>query len=230
MHQSPQGQRSISIKVSDLGKRFHRDWIFRKLTYTFEPGEIYAITGPNGSGKSTLLQILWGQVPPSAGELHYVIGGSTVAVDTLYRHIAIATPYMDLIDEFTLEEQLRFHFKLKTPRDGMTTDQMVSEMQLEHARSKTIGFFSSGMRQRLKLALAFFTVAPVLFLDEPGTNLDQKAFQWYLDQLQKAARSGVVFIASNQPAEYQAATRIVQHFGLQIRVTRPREMVINREI
>lgn len=209
MHQSPQGQPSISIKVSDLGKRFHRDWIFRKLTYTFEPGEIYAITGPNGSGKSTLLQILWGQVPPSAGELNYLMKDQSVAVDTLHRHVSIATPYMDLIDEFTLEEQLRFHFKLKTPRDGMTHDQMLSEMQLEHARNKAIGNFSSGMRQRLKLALAFFTAAPALFLDEPGTNLDQKAFQWYLEQLQKVSRAGVVFIASNQPAEYQTATRIV---------------------
>ena len=83
------------------------------LDYSFQSGEVYAITGPNGSGKSTLMQILWGQMPPSTGSIKYKISGTDISQEDIYRHVAVATPYLDLIEEFTLEEQLRFHFKFK---------------------------------------------------------------------------------------------------------------------
>ena len=86
----------MRIEADNLAKRFNRDWIFKAFTYTFEPGNIYAITGPNGSGKSTLLKILWGQLPPSTGVVKHVVDNN-VDADDVYQHVAIATPYMDLI-------------------------------------------------------------------------------------------------------------------------------------
>ena len=190
------------IEVDNLGKKFNHEWVFKKLTYTFSAGNIYAITGPNGSGKSTLLQILWGQMPPSAGEIKYTGGQGAVSMETVFHHLAIATPYMDLIEEFTLEEQLNFHFRLKKCRPGLTPAMLPEKMNLGHARHKYIGNFSSGMKQRLKLALAFFTEADVLFLDEPGTNLDKPSFEWYREQLDNLSSHCLVFIASNQAEEY----------------------------
>src|SRR5687768_2812749 len=107
---------SSTIKTQGLSKRFNREWIFRKLDFEFYTGNVYAITGPNGSGKSTLLQILWGQVPPTSGTIAYQIGSKDVKVEDIHRHVAIATPYMDLIEDFTLEEMLNFHFKLRPIR------------------------------------------------------------------------------------------------------------------
>jgi ABC-type multidrug transport system ATPase subunit len=195
----------ITITTEGLGKRFNREWIFRNLETTFAPGAIYAVTGPNGSGKSTLLQVLWGQMPPSKGVVSYTRGGISLPAEDLFRHVAIATPYMDLIDEFTLEELLRFHFSLKQPRESLRPDDMLERMYLTPSRKKIIGNFSSGMRQRVKLALAFFTQADLVFLDEPGTNLDDRAFAWYQGELRQllAARC-TVFVASNEPAEYPA--------------------------
>src|SRR6187551_3373442 len=190
----------MEITTENLGKRFNREWIFRNLTHTFKSGETYAITGPNGSGKSTLLQVLWGQMPPSAGALKFRKNDVEVPPENVFQHLSIATPYMDLIDEFTLAEQLQFHFKLKTPRDGMTIDQMIDRLYLNAARDKYISNFSSGMRQRVKLGLAFFSQAEMVFLDEPGTNLDNQAFEWYLTQLRALPADSMVFIASNQPA------------------------------
>lgn len=190
------------ISTESLGKRFNRDWIFRKLDYTFTPGNIYAITGPNGSGKSTLLQTLWGQIPPSKGMVHYIHQAKTVSADNVFRHTAIATPYMDLMEEFTLEEHVQFHFKMRQSRQNLDTAAIIAAMQLEHARHKYIANFSSGMKQRVKLGLAFFTRAQALFLDEPGTNLDHPSFLWYLDQLAAIPKDCLVFIASNQPQEY----------------------------
>jgi ABC-type multidrug transport system ATPase subunit len=203
-----------SIEVNALAKRFNREWIFRKLNYTFEPCRTYAVTGPNGSGKSTLLQVLWGQTPPSQGSISYRTSSGEVEVEEIFRKIAVATPYMDLIDEFTLEEQVSFHLKLKEPRPGLTADTIVERMGLQHARKKQIGNFSSGMRQRVKLCLAFSTAADVVFLDEPGTNLDKNAFQWYLDELSRIQATTLVMIASNDPAEYVSAHEVINilHF------------------
>jgi ABC-type multidrug transport system ATPase subunit len=201
----PEPSSGISIEVNALAKRFNRDWIFRKLSYSFHPSQTYAITGPNGSGKSTLLHVLWGQSPPSNGTIVYKSGDKTLAVEDFYHHVAIATPYMDLIDEFTLVEQVAFHFKLKTPRHPVSTETIIERMGLQNSRHKQIGNFSSGMRQRVKLSLAFSTKADIVFLDEPGTNLDKNAFQWYLDYLSEIQSDTMVFIASNDQAEYLTA-------------------------
>ena len=192
----------MEIIVQDLSKRFNREWIFRNLNHTFSSGNTYAITGPNGSGKSTLLQILWGQMPPSGGSISYAGPAGNIPIEEVYKHISIATPYMDLIEELTLMEQLQFHFKLKKSRNGISIEKIVELMYLETACDKYISNFSSGMKQRVKLALAIFTKADIIFLDEPGTNLDKQAFEWYVTQLNSLPIDSMVFIASNQPAEY----------------------------
>jgi len=193
--------KALTITVENLGKRFKREWIFRNLSQEFTSGT-YAIVGPNGSGKSTLLQVLWGQLLPSTGSLSYRFDGTEVEIQSVYKHVAIATPYMDLVDEYTLGEQIEFHFAMKPIREGVSLADLPILMELEHAVDKPIGNFSSGMRQRAKLALAFYTQADALFLDEPSTNLDANAFRWYQNQLKQVPNNCLLFIASNQPAEY----------------------------
>jgi len=200
---------TLSISAEALSKRYNREWIFRDLTQTFQQGKIYAITGPNGSGKSTLLQVLWGQMPPSSGKLIYRMDNLAVEADEIYPLVSIATPYMDLIDEFTLQEQVEFHFKTKSIKHNYTPKLVMEAMYLEHAHNKFISNFSSGMKQRLKLGLAFFTDTPALFLDEPGTNLDKQAMAWYQSQLKSLANNRLVFIASNQVEEYPEGAEIV---------------------
>jgi ABC-type multidrug transport system ATPase subunit len=199
---SIESNHSFSIEVSDLSKRFNREWIFKGLNYSFTSGSTYAITGPNGSGKSTLLQVLWGQVPPTSGKLFYRSSGKEIELENLHHHLAIATPYMDLIDEFTLMEQLKFHFSLRKIRYGLTLSEAIERMYLTTAQDKVIGNFSSGMKQRVKLGLAFYTESDIVFLDEPGTNLDRQAFGWYLDELGSLPKDIISIIASNQPTEY----------------------------
>lgn len=193
-----------SLTAQALGKRYNREWIFKNLSYTFTAGKTYAITGPNGSGKSTLLQVLWGQVPPSSGDLHYAIYGVPKPVEEIYEQVSIATPYLDLIDELTLQEMIHFHFKMRSIRDDLSVNDVLQLLELEHAKDKSIQAFSSGMRQRLKLGLAFFTKAAYIFLDEPFTNLDTNAIQWCQQQLE-GVRQSLVFIASNDPREYEMA-------------------------
>lgn len=197
---------SLEIIIKNLAKRFNKEWIFRNLDFHLEAGTTYAITGPNGSGKSTLLQVLWGQVPQTSGAITYKKGDIVVPVEEISRHVAIATPYMDLIEEFTLDEQLSFHFKIKSPRPGVSIPHLLDILYLTSARDKLIGNFSSGMKQRLKLGMAFYTQADLLFLDEPGTNLDSHAFEWYRNELKKVSPACLIIVASNNPLEYPENT------------------------
>lgn len=186
----------MKVIAHNLGKRFNREWVFRNFNYEFESGKTYAITGPNGSGKSTLMQVLWGQMHPSEGSIQYPIQDQT----EIYKSVSIAAPYMDLIEEFTLEEVIHFHFKFKKSR--LPIGEVIEKIELHSAKQKPLASFSSGMRQRVKLALAFYTEADLLFLDEPCTNLDKKSIGWYADHLVAVPSSTTVFIASNQEHEY----------------------------
>ncbi|HEY5823689.1 MAG TPA: ABC transporter ATP-binding protein [Cyclobacteriaceae bacterium] len=197
----------MTIQVENLGKRFNREWIFKNLTSRFEQGNTYAITGPNGSGKSTLLQVLWGQMPASSGKISYQLKDKAVVIEDVFQHVSIATPYMDLIEEYTLEEMIRFHFQFKKVRQSKSVTELMELMELTHARDKVISNFSSGMRQRVKLGLAFFSDTPMLFLDEPTTNLDKKSTEWYLKYLYQLPADSLIFIASNQEHEYPVSAK-----------------------
>lgn len=204
----------FSITAQNLSKRFNREWIFRDLNRQFANPHWYAITGPNGSGKSTLLQVLWGQLPPSAGLVVYKRGSAVLSHDELIRHISIAAPYMELIGELTLMEHLRFHFRMKKPRNKMSLSDLVDILYLNEATDKYINNFSSGMKQRLKLGLAMYSESDVVFLDEPGTNLDNQAFDWYSREIQKLRGKCLMVIASNNPREYPGDTEIIDLVNL----------------
>lgn len=199
----------MRIIVKNLSKRFNREWIFKDFSYQFTSPNTYALIGPNGSGKSTLLQILWGQMLASQGIISYENDGVEIPNDQVYRHIAIATPYMDLIDELTLTEMVKFHFKFKKTRSNLTIEEVVELLELAPAKDKMISNFSSGMKQRLKLGLAFYSQADALFLDEPTTNLDRKSVDWYQRHREQLPDKTLVLIASNQEHEYPASAQKV---------------------
>ncbi len=191
----------MTITAENLCKRFNREWIFRDFDYTFSAG-IHAITGPNGSGKSTLLQVLWGQLPATSGNLRYSHGTLEIPSEEIYQHLSIAAPYIDLIEELTLAEILRFHFRFKKVRGNKTPVELMDIFELTHARDKQVGHFSSGMKQRLKLGLALFSDVKILFLDEPTTNLDKSSIAWYWRHFDQIPPETVVFIGSNHEDEY----------------------------
>jgi len=194
----------MTIHLSGLGKRFNRDWIFRHLTLSIGQGSTLAILGPNGSGKSTLLHCLWGQMIPTEGVVRYEAHGTTVEPEDLHAKITIAAPYMDLIEEFTLEEQIRFQFHYKQPASAMEIEEVTARIGLEGKRDKKIREFSSGMKQRLKLGLALLSDAAITFLDEPTTNLDKEAEKWYHGLLSQVSGRTLV-IATNVESDLPAA-------------------------
>jgi ABC-type multidrug transport system ATPase subunit len=192
----------MKITLQNIGRRFNRDWIFRNIDYTFTSGETYAILGPNGSGKSTLLQVLNGSLAPSTGDIKFFLDDNPIEIDTVFKQVSLAAPYLELIEEFTMDEMTNFHFKFKSYRAGMNKDAVIDLLNLQGGRNKMIKYFSSGMKQRLKLALAFCSDTPMLMLDEPTSNLDTQGVDWYLNLVQQFAADRLTIICSNQLHEY----------------------------
>lgn len=199
----------MRIEVENLGKKYAKEWIFRKLNMEFDSQFSYAITGPNGSGKSTLLQILTGVFLPTEGNISYSHENKNIPEEDFYKHLDIVTPYLELIEEFTLDEFLKFHFKFKQLSEGISIDDFVQHVYLEKDRDKQLQNFSSGMKQRLKLGLAFYSQSPICFLDEPTSNLDEQGTAWYLTHVKKALEKKLVIISSNQKYEYDFCDKVV---------------------
>ncbi|MBC7948277.1 MAG: ATP-binding cassette domain-containing protein [Chitinophagaceae bacterium] len=251
----------MTISLSDAGKRFNREWIFRHLTYNFEKGGTYAITGPNGSGKSTLLQVIAGSMHTNEGIVHWAGGNTQLAIgnrqwamanrqlpianshvspkdkkwtisnghmtmvdssvnqaslavgdwqlnsERVFRWISIGAPYMEVVEEMTLTEFLNFHHGFKPFLNGLTTSSIIAILGLEKAANKQIRYYSSGMKQRVKLGQAIFSDTPVILLDEPCTNLDAAGIELYHRMVSEYCSGRLVIVSSNDKVEY----RFCQH-------------------
>ncbi|MFT3949766.1 MAG: ATP-binding cassette domain-containing protein [Agriterribacter sp.] len=207
----------MKISLTNTGKRFNRDWIFRHINYQFISGTYYAITGSNGSGKSTLLQVISGAIAASEGAVSYqlsAISGQRSATgnigDEIYRYISIAAPYLELVEEMTLKEFLQFHSRFKPLLLSVTIDNIIQILTLQAATNKQIRYFSSGMKQRVKLAQAFFSDTPVLLLDEPCTNLDADGIALYHQLVNDYCKDRLIIVSSNDEVEYSFCKEIIR--------------------
>ena len=199
----------MQIQLNNTGKRFNKEWIFRNCNYTFNAGVSYAITGPNGSGKSTLLQTIAGAINASEGSIlvynEQLAGNSNQnSIDNplLYQHLSIAAPYLELVEEMTAKEALKFHAAFKPLSDKISIEEILTIVGLKAAADKQIRYYSSGMKQRMKLAQAIFSDVPILLLDEPCTNLDAVGYALYHQLIKDYCTNKLVIVCSNDPQEY----------------------------
>jgi len=191
----------MTIQLTDAGKRFNRDWIFRHVTYNFYGGKSYAITGPNGSGKSTLLQAIAGSMNMSEGICESLIADRKLEDGEIYKYISIVAPYLEVIEEMSAKEFLLFHASFKPLLSSVTIDEVIKIIGLEKAADKQIRYYSSGMKQRVKLAQAIFSDAPVLLLDEPCTNLDKTGYDLYHQLINNYCSNKLIIVSSNDEKE-----------------------------
>jgi ABC-type multidrug transport system ATPase subunit len=191
----------MKISLTDAGKRFNRDWIFRHFNYNFESANSYAITGPNGSGKSTLLQVLSGNMLLAEGKISFN-NGSALSTDNIYSKVSICAPYLELIEEMTLTEFLNFHKGFKPFLKKIDTTDIIGILDLEKAKNKQVRYFSSGMKQRLKLGQAIFSDTAIVLLDEPCTNLDTAGVSLYHRLIHDYCKERLVIVSSNDEVEF----------------------------
>lgn len=199
----------MEVILSDIGKRFNSQWIFKGISHSFLTTSTTALTGNNGSGKSTLLQIIFNFQTFSRGQISWKYKNEFLQDETLPGKISLAAPYLELPEEFTLEEMLRFHFNIVPQNQDFSKVEMLNAAGLAGQEQKFIKHFSSGMKQRLKLLLAFYSNTPLLLLDEPCSNLDENGINWYRKMLEANIGQRTIIIASNQTFEYQGCQTII---------------------
>jgi len=188
----------MQISLAEACKRFNKEWIFKNLNFQFEAGKHYALVGNNGSGKSTLLQIIAGYSSLTKGSIDW----SPCDANNIYEQISFAAPYLELVEEFTATEQFEFQAQFKPIQKELSTEKILELIGLKNAAHKQIRYYSSGMKQRLKLALAIFSDCPILLLDEPCSNLDKEGYALYDTLIKDFAMHKLIIVGSNDPAEY----------------------------
>lgn len=188
----------MKINLHNIGKRFQNEWIFKDLNTTLDTENPTAIIGSNGSGKSTLLQVLSGYLTPSKGSIQWEKNGKLISVQHIYKEISLATPSSALYEDFTLKENIAFFSAFKKFKSNLSMEEVAQKMQLEAQMNKQLKFYSSGMRQRVKLGLAIMAESEVLLLDEPSSHLDANAILWYQNLVHEFKENRIVCVASNK--------------------------------
>ena len=199
-----------SLEVNDLSKHYTGTLLFKDITFELRPGEVLSITGWNGSGKSTLLRIIAGLVRPTSGKVEMFFQGEPIPKESRRRFVGMAAPAFSLYDELTALENLEFFCKVRGiayERKGCLA--MMEQTGLSENAQKLCRNYSSGMKQRLKLAQALLHNPPLLLLDEPGCNLDSKGMEVVEKIISAQRQRGMTIIASNEKREVDHGDRVI---------------------
>ncbi|WP_431212071.1 ABC transporter ATP-binding protein [Puia sp. P3] len=153
-----------------------------------------------------MLQAIAGAIALSEGSIDYQTPAAAdtataraISPEQVFRLLSLAAPYLEVIEEMTVTEFLHFHASFKSFITGITVEEIISRVGLRPAADKQIRFYSSGMKQRVRLAQAIFSDAPLLLLDEPCTNLDVDGIALYRGLVHEYGKSRLVVVSSNDP-------------------------------
>jgi heme exporter protein A len=200
-----------SLKADNLGKQFGSRKVFAGLSLDLHAGQSLAITGRNGTGKSTLLMLLLGLYHPSRGTVSYSCDGTILTDSEIRFRTSLVSPYLNLYDQLTGEENLVFLATLAGVNlTGKRLDELLATVGLEGRGVDRVGTYSSGMKQRLKYAAALLKDPAYLFLDEPTSNLDADGKQAVQRIIAERRPHSVVVIATNEEEEYSLADGIIR--------------------
>ncbi len=201
---------SYHISINNAGKKFGKEWIFRKVNLEILQGDKIVILGLNGSGKSTLLQALSTYLSLNEGTIVLKKENEILDSDDVYKYISYASPYIELIEDFTLIETINYSAHFKPFINNFDSNKILELSGLIEHKDKFIHQFSSGMKQRLKLTLAILANCPILLLDEPTSNLDITVIDWYKNLINDYANQKTIIVCSNSiKEEYLFCTKSV---------------------
>jgi len=199
---APPDQREVTLSAQALTQSFGPSKIFESLSFEVLKGKGLLVTGPNGSGKTTLLRILSGLLRPTKGKVRLNIDGKAISPEDRLKHIGFITPELALYEELTALENLEFFARVRrlkrTKADHLA---LLERVGLKERGRDLVGTFSSGMKQRLKLAFAIQHEPVLLLLDEPGSNLDDSGRAVVEGVVAEQKKKGVLIVATNDARE-----------------------------
>jgi len=202
------------LRLAGLTKRYEGRTIINGLDYEFSYGNVVVVTGANGSGKSTLLKIVSGLLNPTRGTVTWTIDGIDYAPRDAMRLLGYVSPEAGLYDRLTAAEHVSFFASLRRIKhDDKWVEAILAKVQLAEYKHLPVGQFSSGMKQRMKLACSLLHKPPALILDEPSTNLDSYGHELLENIVAEQACRGLVIIATNEEREVTKFGQRLLHLG-----------------
>jgi heme exporter protein A len=199
-----------TLKLEKISKHYAGTLLFKDISFELRPGEVLAITGWKGSGKSTLLRIIAGLVRPSAGKVEMFMEDVPIPKEARRKFLGMVAPALSLYDDLTALENIEFFCTVRgITYDRKSSHDLMVQMGLTERAHKLCRNYSSGMKQRLKLAQALLHNPPLLLLDEPGCNLDSKGMKIVEEVISKQRQLGMTVIASNEKREVDYGDRVI---------------------
>lgn len=202
--------RKASIQLNNIHKRYTGKWVLEDINQSFSNGQVYGISGNNGSGKSTLIQIISGFLSASQGEVVYHVNDQQIARNDIYQFVSFAAPYTDLIEEYTILEQIDYYIKFKSFSDDISSREAIDLAQMGSHQHKRIKQLSSGLNQRIRLMLALLTDVPILILDEPTSYLDEDTKALFKQLFHRFSKNKLVILASNDQYDLELCDTIIR--------------------
>lgn len=196
----------MEVICDKLSKNFGFQRIVREVDIVFEKRSVTGIGGRNGSGKSTLLKMISGYLSPSSGSVTYLIKNETVIRNDVFQYLCFSAPYIELTPSFSLQETFE-HYSSFKPIQDISYNTFVDFCELPDTKNKQLSVFSSGMKQKINLALALISDVPLLIFDEPTSYLDDEAKKWFYNSLQHNLNGKTVIIASNDSDDFGLVTK-----------------------
>ena len=198
------------LKASNISKHYTRTWLFKNISFEVKQGEILAITGWNGSGKSTLLRIIAGLTLPNSGNINLFINEKLQPNEKRRLNLGLLSSALSLYDDLTALENLNFFLKVRGINGNKYNLQsLITRVGLKGWENELYSIFSSGMKQRLKLAQAIIHNPLILLLDEPFSNLDTRGIDIFDNVIHEQKSKGIVILASNEKREIEYADTII---------------------
>ena len=197
----PQAAGQITLHADNLSKNFDRKIIFKNVSFTLTNGSSIAITGKNGSGKSTLIKILSTVLNQTSGDINLRINGKVIERSRFYNFIGLVSPYLNLYDEFTGYENLKFVSSIRGIIDKNIINDVLTKVGLYERRNDILRIYSSGMKQRLKIAFAILHNPLILLLDEPTDNLDSEGIKIVDEIVCEYKKDRILIVATNNEYE-----------------------------
>jgi len=186
------------IELHEVSKRYNQ-WVIHQCSEVLSSPSKIAIVGANGSGKSTLLKMISGYLSPTSGSVLFRNAQKEIISPQFsYRYLAFCAPYVEFIEELSLNDHFDFHFEHKTLLPGLAKEQFFRKIELEDYRDQLLADLSSGLKQRFILGLTILSDCEIYLLDEPCSFLDENAQQWFFDLVDEFVSDKLCIIATNQ--------------------------------
>ena len=200
------------IKCDNLSKSYSGRIIFKDLSFSISSSKSLTVTGSNGSGKSTLIKVIANLIHSSKGNISIKSDNTEVPRDKWFEKTGLLSPYLNLYDELTGFENLDFFYRLKA-KDGNYSndriDHVLHKVNLYEKRNELLKNYSSGMKQKLKLAFAVLHEPEILLLDEPRSNLDKAGIDMIYEVSAEQKKKGILIIATNDEDDKELCDSIL---------------------